>query len=128
MKTHSCIYRSAFIGTMLTCFLFLGDYAAGKPVQETGGSARVTIKRIPNLGNHVFVNVYLDGQPIGTIGFGHNYERLVPTGHHVLAVRNTPRATTTTAQAITLNARSGETYTFTAMGENSGHLILLASK
>jgi hypothetical protein len=117
---------------MLTCLLFLGDYAAGKPlpasVEQAGGSARLIIKRIPNLGNRVFVDLYLDGQPIGTIGYGHTYHGLVPTGQHVLAVRATPRARSTTAQAITLNVRSGETYTFTAMGDNSGSLILRANK
>jgi hypothetical protein len=125
MKTHSCIYRSTLIGMMLTCLLFVGDYAAGQP--QASGSAQLIIRRIPNLGNNVFVNIYLDGQPIGTIGYGQTYQGSVPTGQHLLSVQAAPRARTTAAPPTTLNVRSGETFRFTAMRDDYGRLVLRAN-
>jgi len=82
------------------------------------------IRRIPNLGNHVIVDVYLDGQPFTSVVYGQTYEGSLPAGKHVLSVLATPSPKYPTKTNVLLNARSGETYTFTARGDQTGSLTL----
>jgi hypothetical protein len=141
MNTHSDHYRGALI-TMLAGLLFLSEYAAGQtvttnaPLDRAAGRtsafvrsvrepARLIIRRIPTLGNNVFVDLYLDGAPFASIGWGHTYDGTLPPGRHVLSVLATPSPKWLTRSHIVLNVRSGETYTFTAMGDGSGSLTLV---
>jgi hypothetical protein len=140
MKNYS--YRGALMGTMMTC-LFLSEYAAGQSrapdaqldrvagrtsafVRPVRDPARLIIRRIPTLGNNVIVDLYLDGAPFAAIGYGHTYDGILPPGHHVLSVLATPSPKWPTPSRIILNVRSGETYSFTAMGDSSGSLTLRA--
>src|ERR1700736_6480840 len=111
---NSCNYRGALIVTMLTCLLFISDYATAKsvPTDRATDSARLIIKRIPNLGNSVIVSVYLDGKPFASVGYGHTFEGSLPPGKHVLSVRATPNPKYVTKRKITLDAKSGQTYAF----------------
>lgn len=93
-------------------------------MQSASGPASLIIERIANLGNDVYVDLYIDGLPAAAIGYGSSYEGLLPPGRHVLAVLATPSPKWPTPWEITLDARSGRTYTFTADGY-SGNLILV---
>src|SRR5438874_13806436 len=134
MKSYSDSYRGALMGTVLACLLFVGGYpAAGKSLptdrasastQRAGNPAQLIIRRIPNLGNNVIVDVYLDGQPFAAIGYGHTFEGPLPTGEHVLSVEAAPSPTWPTRQGVVINAQSGQTYAFTALDDNSGSLML----
>src|ERR1700746_1785265 len=139
MKTYSKLSRSTLI-LMVTC-LFFGRYAVSQAssnlqsrratvkkstfVQSANGVARLIIQRIPNLGNSVYVDLYIDGAPVATIGYGTSYEGLLPPGRHFLSVLPTPNPKWNTPGEITLDVRSGQTYTFIADGY-SGNLILVA--
>jgi hypothetical protein len=65
------------------------------------------------------------GVALANIGYGRTYEGFLPSGRHVLSVLPTPHPKWPTPWQMVLDVRSGQTYTFTAMG-NSGHLVLKA--
>jgi len=137
MKTYSKLSRSALI-LMVTC-LFFGGYVVSQAssnlqsrraavkesalAQSANDAARLIIQRIANLGNFVYVDLYIDGAPVAAIGYGSSYEGLLPPGRHLLSVLPTPNPKWPTQWEITLDARSGQTYSFIADGY-SGNLIL----
>ena len=92
--------------------------------ESARADARLIVRRIPTLGNHVIVDLYIDGAAVLTIVYGRTYEGFIPAGRHVLSVVASPHAKWPTPTQLILNARKGKTYTFTAMGDGSGQLIL----
>jgi len=141
MKTYSKLSRSALI-LMVTCLLLSSGYTVSQAssdlqsrrttvkgsalVQSTNGAARLIIERIANLGNDIYVDLYIDGAPVAAIAYGNNYEGLLPPGRHVLSVLATPSPKWPTPWELTLDVQSGQTYRFTAEGGYSGDLILVA--
>jgi hypothetical protein len=130
MKANSYNYSGALIATMLTCLLFIGDYATAKPVSTDKATepAKLIIKRTPDLGNNVIVTVHLDGKPFASVGYGHTFEGPLPPGKHALSVRATPSPKFVTKRKITLNAQSGQTYVFVAKEDDTGTLTLEPEK
>ena len=140
MKTYNKLSRSALI-LMVTCLFFRG-YAVSQAsshlqprraavkgsafVQPANGVARLIIERVANLGNFVYVDLYIDGAPVAAIGYGSSYEGLLPPGRHLLSVLPTPSPKWPTPWEMTLDVLSGQTYRFTAEGGYSGNLILVA--
>jgi hypothetical protein len=127
---------------MTTCLLFLSTYAASQAmssdaqsrragsagsavVQPFEGAARLIVRRDPGLGNYLIAHLRIDGVPVAAIGYGRTYRGFLPPGRHVLSLLPTPNPKWPTAPGMILDARSGETYIFTAIGD-SGHLILEA--
>ena len=140
MKTYSYCNRKALF-LMTTCLLFLSGYgtsqamssdaqsgrvagAGSAAVQPVTDDARLIVRRIPNLGYNVIVDLYVDGVAVPPIGYGRTYEGFLPPGRHVLSVLPTPSPKWSTPWQMTLDVRKGQTYSFTAMGDGSGHLIL----
>ena len=141
MKTYSYANRNTLI-LMTTCLLFLSTYGTSQAMSSEAQSrrvavagsasmrpvrddARLIIRRIPNLGYNVIVDLYVDGVAVAPIGYGRTYEGFLPSGRHVLSVLPTPSPKwPSQAWQITLDVRKGQTYSFTAMGDGSGHLIL----
>ena len=136
MKT----YRSSCHNTLIliAACLLLSGYNAGQAmssdahsgraatlVQPVNGAAHLVIGRIPDLGKIVGVNLSIDGVPVAIILYGHSYEGFLSPGRHVLSVFPTPDPKYPNPWKMTLDARSGHTYTFTAEGD-SGYLILRA--
>ena len=140
MKIYSYSSRSAL--TLMTAWLlFISGYTVSQAMssdaqsrrvavagsafaQPVADSARLIVRRIPNLGNHVIVDLHIDGVAVAGIGYGRTYEDFLRPGRHVLTVGPTPHAQWLTPWQMTLDVRSGRTYTFTAMGDHSGHVIL----
>jgi hypothetical protein len=136
MKTYSYSCHNALI--LIAACVFLSGYAASEAmssdaqsgraatlVQPVNGAARLVIRRIPDLGKVVTINLSIDSVPVATIPYGHTYEGFLSPGRHVLSVFPTPKPKYPSPWQMTLDVRSGHTYTFTAMGD-SGHLILQA--
>lgn len=138
VKTYSDSIRNALI--LMTACLFLGGLASSQAiganpqprrttvagpgfVQPGNGAARLVVWRIADLGNFVWVDLYVDGVAVANIGYGETYEGLLPPGRHALSVLPTPAPKWPTPWAMILDVRSGQTYAFTAMGD-SGNLIL----
>jgi hypothetical protein len=142
MKTYSYSSRNALI-LMTTCLLFLSTYPASQAMggsdaqsrragvpgsavmQPVNGAARLIVSRDPGLGNFLIVHLYVDGVAVAAIEYGSTYEGFLPPGRHVLSGLPTPNPTWPTPLGMILDVRSGQTYSFTAIGD-SGHLILEA--
>ena len=132
MKTHNYGTRSVILLLAVSLFFsaFVTGQAAGAEPRSphtaapSGEPARLIIRRNPNLGFNVIVQLWIDGQSAGSIGYGHTYKGLVAPGHHVLAVLASPNPRSPIPWQLPLNVRSGETYGFTAVTDGSGTLIL----
>src|SRR5881628_3910723 len=128
MKTHNYSSRSAIL--LLVASLFFSAFVAGHAVGADPRSphaaapsqapARLIIRRNPNLGFNVIVQLWIDGQRGGSIGYGHTYEGFLAPGHHVLAVLASPNPRSPTPSQLPLDARGGQTYGFTAVTDGSG--------
>ena len=139
MKTNPSRSRNTVI--LIAACLFFGGYAVNQALSSdarrsaaalaepasvgpVNDPASLTIYRIANLGNHVVVNLWLDGTPFGAIVYGQTYRGFLPQGRHVLSVTVSPIPRWPGLETrIALNVRDGETYSFTAMG-NSGQVFL----
>ena len=141
MKTYSYGSRSALI-LMTTCLLFLSTYAASQAmssdaqsrragvagsavVQPVKGGARLIVRRDPGLGRFLIAHLRVDGVAVAAIEYGQTYEGFLPPGRHVLSMLPTPDPKFLNPSAMILDVRSGQTYSFTLIGD-SGHLILEA--
>jgi len=132
MKTHNYSTRSVIL--LLALSLFFSAFVAGHAVcadprsphaaAPSQAPARLIIRRNPNLGFNVIVRLWIDGRPVGSIGYGHSYEGFLAPGHHVLAVLASPNPRWPTPWQLPLDVRSGQTYGFTAVTDGSGNLIL----
>jgi hypothetical protein len=132
MKTHNYIARSAILPVM--AWLLFNSFAVGEVlgadprsphiVAPSQTPARLVIRRNPNLGFNVIVRLWIDGQPAGSIGYGHTYKGFLPPGHHVLGVLASPSARWPIPWQLPLDVRGGQTYGFTAVTDGSGNLIL----
>jgi hypothetical protein len=131
MKTHNYSSRSAILLLVVSLFFsaFVGGQAtAAEPrsphaAAPSQAPARLVIRRIPNLGANVIVQLWIDSKPAGSLGYGHTYEGTLTPGRHVLAVLAT-RSRSPIPWEMALNAQSGQTYIFTAQGGSSGNLVL----
>jgi hypothetical protein len=140
MKTYRYSNRRALI-LMTTCLLFLSTFAANQAmssdaqsrrtvvaesavVQPVKGAARLIVRRDPALGNYLIAHLRVDGVLVGVFGYGRTYEGFLSPGRHVLSLLATPSPKWPAPLGMILDARSGETYNFTAIGD-SGSLILL---
>ncbi len=127
---------------MTTCLLFLSTYAASQAmssdaqsrragvggstvVRPVEGAARLIIRRDPGLGTFLIAHLRVDGVPVAAIGYGRTYEGFLTPGRHVLSLLPTPNPKWPTAPGMILDVRSGQTYSFTAIGD-SGYLVLEA--
>jgi len=72
----------------------------------------------------LIAHLRVDGVLVGVFGYGRTYEGFLSPGRHVLSLLATPSPKWPAPLGMILDARSGETYNFTAIGD-SGSLILL---
>ena len=132
MKTHN--YSTCGVILLLVVSLFFSAFVAGQAMGADPRSthaaapsqapARLVIRRMPNLGVNVIVQLWIDGQQTATLGYGHTYHGSLAPGRHVLAVLATPRSRSPIPWEMPLNVQSGQTYIFTATGGPSGNLVL----
>lgn len=131
MKTHNYITRCVILLLVVSLFFsaFVTGYATSAESRSPHAAApsqapaRLVVRRIPNLGVNVIVQLSIDGKPVASLGYGHTYEGKLTPGRHVLAVM-APRARSPIPWEMALNAQSGQTYIFTAQGGPSGNLVL----
>src|SRR5437762_14130446 len=132
MKTHRCSTRGAIL--LLVVWLFFSAFVSGQvlgadprspyAVAPSQAPARLIIKRNPNLGFNVIVRLWIDGQPAGSIGYGHTFEGFLTPGHHVLAVLASPSPRWPVPWQLPVAVRRGQTIGTTAVTDGSGKVIL----
>ena len=120
MKTSTC-NRSVLVlfGICLLLGTLLAPWSA-----SAQADARLIIRRAPDLGRNVIVQLAVDGQ-VTYITYGHTYSSMLTPGKHTITVAPTPNAKWKTGTPITLNMNGGETYIMTARNDGSGHLTLM---
>jgi len=136
MKTYNYSIRNPLL-LLITCLLVLTisgaqagveayrvATAGSTSVQSAGDEARLIIRRIPNLGNTLIIDLYVDGVAVPPIVYGQTYEGFLSPGRHVLSVLATPHPKWPDPTETVLDVRKGQTYDFTAMGDGAGRLIL----
>ena len=67
------------------------------------------------------LNLKIDGRTAANIVQGGRYDQFVPAGRHMLTVSAVPNYQPT---STVLNVRSGQTYVFTAVRQNTGVVLV----
>jgi hypothetical protein len=96
--------------------------SAETAVSQPGG--RLIVLRGANFGWNLALNLKIDGRTAANIVQGRSYDDFVPEGRHTLTVSvvsNYHPASTV------LNVRSGQTYVFTAVRQNTDSVALIPS-
>ena len=120
MKTYPYKFVSAALVTACTVFFALTSIASPR---HEGGSARLFIKRSPDLGNLAYVAVRIDGRNAGGILWARHFDQMIPAGTHTIEVQLEPAEHTYSPSSILLHAQAGHTYSFMAM-KKGGALVL----
>jgi hypothetical protein len=95
--------------------------SAGSPRNVAlADNARLIVGRAANFGTFLYVNSFIDGTPVTTLGFGQSYEAIVRPGQHMLSITTTPLGHQRLIyRPVTINMERGQTYAFTALWEET---------
>jgi hypothetical protein len=78
------------------------------------------VARAADFGTFLYVNLFIDGVPVTTLGFGQGYEAIVRPGQHVLSITTTPLGQQRLIyRPVTVHMERGQTYAFTALWEET---------
>ena len=124
MKTYQPIvqiFSLVCAGLVVSSCETTGSGAATAPPPNSG---RVLVYRVANYGTDLSMVVSVDGRDVGSFTEGNNYSGFLPAGQHHLTVRVDPNRTGARSGRSTVNVRSGQTYSYTAVW-SGGNLKLL---
>src|SRR5882724_5064442 len=96
--------------------------SAETAVAQPGG--RLIVLRSANFGWNLALNLKVDGKTAANIVQGRSYDEFVPEGRHMLTVSVVSNYHPT---STVLNVRSGQTYVFTAIRQNTDSVVLVPS-
>jgi hypothetical protein len=88
------------------------------------GAARLVIRRAPNMGTGVFLDIDIDGTSVGSIGVGHTYRGSLLPGQHTVSVLLRPNQLNLPRTKKTFTVAKGQTYTLTAMWQGQTVVLL----
>lgn len=87
---------------------------------RSGDNARLIVNRSADFGAEESVNLGVDGVQVAVLGINQNYDAALPPGKHVLSITTNPKTYgEDSPNQIFVNAEPGETYTFTAVWDDS---------
>jgi len=98
-----------------------GTAASAAPAGE--GAAQLVIRRAPNMGAGLFLDVKIDGAKVGALAMGETYRGNLSPGQHVISVILRPNQLSLPPTKTTLTAVKGQTYMLTAMWQ--GQTVVL---
>src|SRR6476469_9875365 len=107
----------------LSRFLLILIFFAAVSLANAKPGGRLIVIRVANFGWNVAANLKIDGQTVGNIVQGRRYDHRISAGRHVLTVSAVPNNDMRQPTSITINARPGGTYIFTALWD-SDHVYL----
>ena len=125
-KYHSiiCILTLAFIGLMMVGCETTQQGAAAPPPPN---SARLLVNRVANFGSDLSLVLSVDGKDVGSFTEGRSYSGYLSPGQHVIIARVDPNIGGTRPARKTLNAKAGQTYSYTA-GQSGGNMTLVRNQ
>src|SRR5881396_3111491 len=92
-----------------------GTAASGAPASVAAttsqGAAQLVIRRAPNLGTGLFLDIKIDGVSVGSIGVGETYRGPLSPGQHVVYAVARPNQLFLSPTKKTLTVVQGQTYT-----------------
>jgi len=128
MKKYSSIIH--IFSLACTCLIFAGcettqQSAATAP--PPSNSARLLVYRVPNFGSDLSLLLSVDGRDVGSFTEGNNYNGYLSPGQHVIVARVDPNQGGTLPAKKTVNAKAGQTYSYTA-GQSGGNMTLVKNQ
>ena len=82
--------------------------------QGRGDSGYLIIRRAPNFGAAQWLQIWIDGEKLDPVAFGHDFRGPISAGHHVIAFHQSDERWPTPPNRISINVEPGRTYDFTA--------------
>jgi hypothetical protein len=107
-----CIFTLAFIGLIMVSCQTTQQGAATAPPPPN--SARLLVNRVANFGSDLSLVLSVDGKDVGNFTEGNSYSGYLSPGQHTITARVDPNQGGTTPARKTINAKAGQTYSFTA--------------
>ena len=132
MKTFS-YYSGVFVFAALACAGLSGCETSGTAapgatasVTAPAGqnSAQLIIRRAPNMGSGVFLDVKIDGTRVGALATGETYRGTLSPGQHAISVLLRPNGLNLPPTKKTLTVAKGQTYDLTAMWQGQRVVLL----
>ena len=90
-------------------------------------SARLLVNRVANFGSDLSLVLSVDGKDVGSFIEGRNYSGYLSPGQHVIVAQVNPNLTGAGPARKTLNAKAGQTYSYTA-GLSGGSMTLVRNQ
>ena len=95
---------------------------------SSGSTARLIVNRSPAFVFNESVNLFVDGAKVATLGCNGSYQGELPAGKHVLSISTDPKTYSEGEPThIAINAKPGQTYSFTAVWPDSERAGLVAN-
>jgi hypothetical protein len=128
MKKYSSIIH--IFSLACACLILVGcettqQSAATAPPPPN--SARLLVNRVANFGSDLSLVLSVDGKDVGSFTEGRSYSGYLSPGQHVIVARVDPNETGVTPARKTLNAKAGQTYSYTA-GQSGGSMTLVKNR
>jgi hypothetical protein len=105
-----------------------GTAAPGAPAAvaapATQGGAQLVIRRAPNMGTGLFLDIKIDGVSMGSIGVGETYRGPLSPGQHTVSVLLRPNQLNLSPTQKSFTVAKGQTYRLTAAWQG-GTVVLL---
>jgi hypothetical protein len=97
------------------------------PIQgRSSDSARLIVNRSADFGVNESINLAIDGVQVAVLGINQNYDTTLPPGKHVVSITTNPKTYSEQAPyQVPVNAEPGQTYTFTAVWDDSERASLV---
>jgi hypothetical protein len=88
------------------------------------GAAQLIIRRAPNMGTGLFLDVSIDGTGVGALSMGETYRGSLSPGQHVVSVILRPNQLNLPPTQKRLTVVKGQTYRLTAMWQGETVVLL----
>lgn len=132
MKTFS-YYSCVLVIAALACAGLSGCETSGTAAPGATASvtasagqnaAQLIIRRAPNMGTGLFLDVSIDGAKVGALSMGQTYRGTLSPGKHLVSVLLRPNQLNLPPTKKTLTVVKGQTYTLTAMWQGQTVVLL----
>lgn len=129
LSYYSCVLLIA----ALACAGFSGCETSGTAApgatasvasSASQGGAQLIIRRSPNMGAGLFLDVKIDGTRVAALSMGQKYRGALSPGQHVISVLLRPNQLNLAPTIKTLTVTKGQTYDFTAMWQGQTVVLL----
>ena len=102
-----------------------GTAAPGATASAAGQNvAQLIIRRAPNMGTGLFLDVKIDGTSVGALAAGETYRGNLSPGQHTVAVLLRPNQLNLPPTTKTLTVVQGQTYRLTAAWQGQRVVLL----